>query len=457
MTGPVVQSPSPPRARRASAADTARFAAEVGLPFVAAGAIARRRRVMGLLERTQADARIVATVARLRDRYGDAPLTLALPGRTLAVVLSPQDVDAVLRTDAGSYTAATVEKRAALGPFQPHGVLVSRTPLRERRRAVNEAALDTDRDLHRLATPMLHTIEEEANGLLRRARAEGGLSAAEFTRCWWRLVRRLVLGDAARDDDTLTDQLWRLRSDGNWAYAHPVRHRLRDRFTERLHGYVERAPAGTLAGALGEIAEPAAVDPQGQIPHWLFAFDAAGMVTARTLAVLATHPEQRTRARSDIAAAGLGSPAPLEYLRGCVLDTTRLWPTTPAILRDSTADTTWSDERGSYPIPSGTGFVVLAPAFHRDRETLPFADRFAPEIWLDGRADRYPALVPFSVGPAGCPGRNLVLFVTSTLLAHLLAGAEFTLTSRLTPDPARPLPATLNNFGLQFAVRSPAG
>jgi cytochrome P450 len=61
--------------------------------------------------------------------------------------------------------------------------------------------------------------------------------------------------------------------------------------------------------------------------------------------------------------------------------------------------------------------------------------------------------VPFSAGPAGCPGRNLVLFVTSTLLASLLDKADFTLTSGQRIRPDEPLPATLNNFGLEFAVK----
>lgn len=75
-----------------------------------------------------------------------------------------------------------------------------------------------------------------------------------------------------------------------------------------------------------------------------------------------------------------------------------------------------------------------------------------PEIWLDGRAEQYPQLVPFSAGPAGCPGQNLVLFVTSALLAHLLSALELRLRSHLRPVPDAPLPLMFNNFGLDFTV-----
>jgi hypothetical protein len=52
-------------------------------------------------------------------------------------------------------------------------------------------------------------------------------------------------------------------------------------------------------------------------------------------------------------------------------------------------------------------------------------------IWLDGRARQYPQLVPFSAGPAECPGRNVVLLTTSSLLAKLLATVDVGFDPRL--------------------------
>jgi cytochrome P450 len=91
--------------------------------------------------------------------------------------------------------------------------------------------------------------------------------------------------------------------------------------------------------------------------------------------------------------------------------------------------------------------------FDCDAYALPFADVFTPDIWLDGRADTYPQLVPFSAGPAQCPGQNVVLFATSTFLAQVLSRLALDLRSSPKLTPGEPLPVTLNQFGLRFGAR----
>ncbi|OZG27821.1 cytochrome P450 [Williamsia sp. 1138] len=429
-----------------------RVATLLGFPAVAAGVIARRRAMMGVLERIKADRAPLDTIRELRRQYGSGPLRLVLPGRTLVVVLDANDVARVLDESPDPFTPANREKVGALSPFQPHGVLISKGPIRNARRRVNEEALDTDRPLHHLASPFVDVITDEVTTALQQARPGGTLSAADFTVMWWRIARRVTLGDAARDDDSITDALWTLRSNGNWTYLHPKRRKVRDRFYDKLYAYVDSAPPNTLISALAATPAGGAVDPVGQIPHWLFAFDAAGIAASRAMALLATHPDQRTMALGEIDASTVAEPQQYSYLRACVLESVRLWPTTPAVLRDSTATTTWSSERGTYEIPAGAAFLILASAFHRDGEAFDFADRFAPEIWLDGRAQQAPALIPFSAGPVVCPGQNLVLHLTSTTLAVLLTLTECELVSSPTLSPAEPLPITLNNFGLEFGL-----
>jgi cytochrome P450 len=52
----------------------------------------------------------------------------------------------------------------------------------------------------------------------------------------------------------------------------------------------------------------------------------------------------------------------------------------------------------------------------------PYADRFTPELWLDGQAEQQrDALVPFSEGAAVCPGRQLVLLLTTAMLTDKAA------------------------------------
>jgi cytochrome P450 len=327
-------------------------------------------------------------------------------------------------------------------------VLISHGADRADRRRFNEAALDTERPLHRSAAPRAAVVREEAQALLAEVERTGTLDWETFVPAWFRIVRRVVLGDSARDDHELTDLLARLRGEANWSLAHPGRRDLRERFLARLRAQLDKAEAGSLAAAIAETPSGPRTHPDEQVPQWLFAFDPAGMAAFRALALLASHPAELRAATDDLAGRDLSRPQDLPLLRAAVLESVRLWPTTPAILRETTTTT----ELGGRVLPAKTLVVVLAPFFHRDDERLPYADRFAPSTWQDGSARESWSLVPFSAGPAVCAGQNLVLFLTSTLLAELVHRHDVALTSRPRLYPGRRLPGTLNPFGLRFSV-----
>jgi cytochrome P450 len=425
--------------------------ADLGLASLAAGPIARRRTVVGLLERVQGDHRALKRMQALRRQFGSGPVELVIPGRRVLVLLDPTDVGRVLEATPSPFDPASWEKRRALEQFQPHAVLISRGPIRQQRRELNETALDTTAELHHLANRFADTIAEEAAKVVADALASGSVDSAQFTVAWWRLVRRLVLGDAARDDSAVTDDLWRLRRAGNWSFLALPHATRRARFFERLYRYAEAAEPQSLIGTLvHEPAGAAAADPIGQVPHWLFAFDAAGMALLRCAALLADRPEELSRCETSNPEAVGVRP----FLRACMLESVRLWPTTPILLRETTTDTTWREGPDRLTVPHPAAVLIPVPAFHRDQNLLPFANDFVPDIWLDGRAHRYPQLVPFSAGPAECPGRNLVLFVTSTLLAHLFDAMDLALESAPRVPAGRPLPLTLNQFGLTFTARA---
>lgn len=418
-------------------------------PSVLAGAIARRRSTLPLLEKAQADGTTPELVSQLRREFGRGPLLLDLPGRRVVVILDSGDALRVLDETPDSFTPANREKVAALGGFQPHGVLVSRGLMRPARREFNESVLDTSRPLHHLAEPMTERVLSEIAQLNALVAARGYLDANTFLPAWWNMVRTLVLGESAREDTSVTDQLWALRSRGNWSYLLPHRRRLREKFVENLYRYAATADPSSLIALVNQTPVESTVDPIGQVPHWLFAFDAAGIVTIRALALLATHPQQRRRALQEISAADPHQPGQYPYLRACVLESARLWPTTPVILRDSTTVTTWTSSQGVAEIPAESAFMILTAAFHRDPDNVPYADAFTPEAWLDGRAQTQ-AFLPFSAGPAVCPGQNLVLFIATTALANLLRGNSFTLESTPTIDPFSAVPATVNHYSLHF-------
>lgn len=394
------------------------------------------------------DARAVRRTQQLREEFGAGPVELVLPGRRMLVVLDPDDIGRVLAGAPHPFHPANREKRKTLEWFQPHGVPISQGPIRQQRRDLNDSALDSGAEMHRLAGVFADVITAEARELVDVVTTRGTMDANQFMATWWRIVRRVALGDRARDDEEITDALLRLRRAGNWSFLSLPHYRKRAKFLERLYDYAEDPQIGTLAATVAEVSTSGAVDPVGELPQWLFAFDAAGMAQLRALAVLATHPAAMVRAIEDAAEPGRLRLRP--FLRACLLESVRLWPTTPTILRETTENTTWRG--GAVTIEKGAGLMIVTPAFHRDPQLLPFANDFVPDIWLDGRARSYPQLVPFSAGPAECPGRNLVLFTTSTLLGNLLSALDFRLISTPQLSPDEPLPVTLNQNGVEFAV-----
>ncbi|WP_409329483.1 cytochrome P450 [Trujillonella humicola] len=427
--------------------DGARTLATVLLPVAVRGAIVRRPRAVALAERMDADTRAVRWMQRLRDRYGPGPVRIRVPGRQLTVVLSPDHVHRVLAETPRPFSAATREKRAALAHFQPEGLLISAPEERAHRRPFNEAVLDAGAPLHRLAGPMSRAAREEAGALLAEADRTGALTWDAYAAAWWRTVRRVVLGDAARDDEAVTDDLLHLRRRANYSFLAPSAPRVRRRFLRRLAGYVEAAEPGSLAALVaGTPAHPNTV-PHQQIPQWLFAFDAMSWASARALALLAAHPDAADRARAELP----GAPD-LPFLRATLLESLRLWPTTPAILRDTTEETSW--EAGV--LPAGASVLVFAPFFHRDETRLPEAHRFTPGLWERERtADDWP-LVPFSAGPGMCPGRNTVLLTASVFLAALVEDTDWRPAGDAL-DPDRPMPGTLSPFRLRFEPRRTPG
>ena len=451
--GGVSHKPGRPRKLpRASLGDTLRVVSTIVLPLMARGLIVRRSAMVRGAERMNADAKAVQLLQDLRRTYGRGPLRLHIPGRRMAIVLSPEHVHRVLEESPDPFTPAVREKRSALSHFEPHGVLISSNEDRPDRRRFNEETLDESSSVHRGANAMMDAINEEIDALVAGAGATGTLVWDDYSRTFMRMARRVTLGNSAADDEQITDDLLALRATANWAFLHPKRRALRERFLRRVQHYLDRAEPGSLAEWAARAHRTANTYPEHQVPQWLFAFDAANWASYRALALLASHPERRTTAVQEIAGRDLRTPQNLPFLRATVLESLRLWPTTPAVLRESLRRTQWEDG----PMPGNTNILIYAPFFHRDDEYVEAAHRFEPEHWAHERTSKDWPFIPFSAGPAICPGRNLVLHTTSALLGRLLQEWELTLTDdRL--NPSLPLPGTLDMFTLRFAVRAREG
>jgi cytochrome P450 len=433
----------------ATVAETLAFIGEVATPTVAKGVIIRRPKVVGMAENMDLDRRAVRRMQQLRNKYGAGPLMLRIPGRHQALILSPEHVHRVLEQSPEPFATAESAKWSALRHFEPKGVLISEGEERTERRRFNEQALQSDRPVHQLGQRFTSIVEEEAQRLLKEIAEDGdGLSWDEFITAWFRVVRRVIFGEHAADDHEFTALTAQLRADANWAFLKPRNHSRREYFLKRLRNHLAQAEEGSLAAVIARMPKTAQMAPDNQIPQWLFAFDPAGMTTFRALALLASHPRHAGLVRQELEERRGAERLNLPYLRACVLESLRLWPTTPLVLRQTKEETRW--ENGV--MPAGTSLLIFAPFFHRDDQRLSFADKFEPELWLKERGSNDWPLIPFSAGPAICPGRNLVLLLSSTMLSALIEHHELWLEPPDRLDEQRPLPGTLNNYSLRFSV-----
>ncbi|MBT2248035.1 hypothetical protein JHV56_04890 [Arthrobacter sp. BHU FT2] len=101
--------------------------------------------------------------------------------------------------------------------------------------------------LHRFADTFLPTVHQETEAMLRKAADRGVLDWDNFNCYWQRIVRRVVFGDAARDDTELTDLLARLRKDANWSGLKPRRRQARADFLEGVQARIDAAEPGRPA------------------------------------------------------------------------------------------------------------------------------------------------------------------------------------------------------------------
>lgn len=428
-----------PSAAAASRMDSLRVGLRVLLPLVAEGAVIRRPAMTRLAALTRWDQAAINVLDGLRRRYGSGPLRVRLAGREVAVLLARDDVGRVLAGSPEPFAAASWEKRAALGHFQPHGVLISTGESREHRRRFNEEVLDHGQAMHRLAGAITGVVAAEIGELMA---ARPVLDWPHFAAAHARIVRRIVLGDAARDDTELSRRLDRLRRRANWAFAVPRSRRRQRGFQARLNAYLAAAEPNSLAAVIAGTAASTDVRPYGQVPHWLFAFDAVGSSVFRALAALAADDP----ARSTVELERHRGVSVRPLLTATLLDTVRLWPTTLVILRDAIADLRW---RG-VTLPAGTGVIIVSSFFHRDPEHVRAANQLDLRSWTDGTFDTDPGIVPFSGGPVRCPGRDLVTLVGSTMLGCVLAEHDLALI-RPRLDPTA-LPVSLDHFRLRFRV-----
>jgi len=419
-----------------------RFTAQVALPNLIQGLFRRRKQASAIASRTGADGLAVGFLAGVKRSYGEGPVWIRVAKDETLLLLGRTPIRRALEGSPEPFAADPEPKKSAMSHFQPHALTISRDGDWEDRRKFTEAVLDAG--MSSLADRFAAVCVEES------ARLEKELDWDTWNRAVRRVARRIILGDGAADDDSISEMLGELMDKSNPPGGGDEE--LYERYVAALQRYVDEAEPGSLVSLFERAPATERTEPVGQVTHWLFALgDTLAINALRCLALLAAFDEQRERVSEEVANADLNTESgvdSLKVLEACLQEAMRLWPTTAMLSREAVRDVDWD----GITIPAGKQVLIVNTFNHRDDDAVPFADRFDPDAWLSGDAADDWIFNHFSHGPQGCPGTALALFVGKAMLASLLGpGSEVRLLSpRL--DPTKPLPHTLDFFGLKLSL-----
>lgn len=431
----------------ASALEGIRFTAQIGAPNV----------ILGLFNKRELPARIAATVGadylgyRLVEgmvrSYGPGPFYVRVAKDETLLLTDPDDLKFVLSGSPDPFASDLEPKRKGMAAFQPDALTISRGQTWEDRRRFADAVLDSDQKMHRLAQPFVDLAAETAKQL-----ASETIRWQNFNTAFQRLTRQVVFGKRAADDTRLTEILGEMMSVGNKMPGEPAPQY--GEFISMIDGYLDAPEPDCLASLIPQAPTSPDVTPSGQVIHWLFAMgDTLAANVFRALGVLGTHGEQRHEVEVEMANRDIASAAgivSLDYLAGCLFEAMRLWPATTMFGRVAIRDVEFPS---GAVLPEGRQVLIYNVFNHRNRDRIPYADRFSPGEWASGDAGSNWLFNFFSHGPQVCPGIGLSMLLGQTVLAHLIeAGIPAVSGTRL--DSTKPLPHSLDLYGFSVDIES---
>lgn len=111
--------------------------------------------------------------------------------------------------------------------------------------------------------------------------------------------------------------------------------------------------------------------------------------------------------------------AQLRYVKQCLDESLRLWPTAPVFGLTAKHETTLG---GDIAVNPGDVVLVLVPLLHRDPAVWSDPERFDPDRFAPGRVEAIPANAwkPFGTGARACIGRVFAMQEATLVLASLL-------------------------------------
>ncbi|MCF3133556.1 bifunctional albaflavenone monooxygenase/terpene synthase [Streptomyces olivochromogenes] len=147
------------------------------------------------------------------------------------------------------------------------------------------------------------------------------------------------------------------------------------------------------------------------------------------LQVLAEHPEQAEKVRTEVDSVTGGRPVGfvdvrrLTHANNVVVEAMRLRPAVWILTRRAVTDTAL----GGYRIPAGADIVHSPYAVQRDGRSYAGHLDFDPDRWLPERAQDVPkyAMNPFSVGNRKCPSDHFSMAQLTLITAALCAKYRF--------------------------------
>ncbi|HSV37193.1 MAG TPA: cytochrome P450 [Nocardioidaceae bacterium] len=431
--------------RHASIVEGVRFTAQIGVPNVIQGLFKKRELPTKVASLAKAEAMGFSLVEGLVRRHGPGPFYVRVVKDEALLLHAPADIEFVLGGSPDPFASDPDAKKKGMTAFQPHALTISRGDLWRNRRTFAEAVLSTGQPLHPLAGSFLEICAEAADELGEVGQYDG-IRWHDLNDAFQRITRRVVFGESAAADRELTSRLEALMAAGNNTPGKPADGY--DDFVAHLQRYVDEPDPDSLVGLFAKAPHDDATRVTEQVIHWLFAMgDTLALNLMRTLALLATHPEQLHEVRAELSDRDLTEPhaiASLDYLGGCILEAMRLWPTTPLFGRVTTRDVAFP---GGEVLPSGTQVLIYNLFNHRNRDRVSYADKFAPGEWASGDAGDSWLFNFFSHGPQGCPGAGLAIFLGQAFLVQLLAYWSPSLEGA-SLGPANPLPHGLDVYGL---------
>ncbi len=429
--------------RNASLIDTLKFNLFHIIPYFLRGIFTRNRFWSVLFDFIHPDPLAVKFCQTIRAKYQTGYISTYLFKNRSLLVFDYEGIKHVLDNSPFIYADPDL-KRMGMSHFQPNALTISRGEEWKDRRRFNESVLDSEKEVHANADLIHKIIRAELAALLDQERRY--LVLEDFDRLFKRITLRIIFGKAAQTETELTERLERMMRESNRVFL-LGKSKDFDEFYQVVRAHLANAEPGSLSARCSHAPSSSVTRVENQVTHWMFAMmETLATNTLRAFALIVGHPRVQERVRIQLAHNAELSPSDigsLRYLRGCLQEAMRLWPTTAMLARLMLT----GDRLGGVKVPEGTQVIILNSFLHRDSESQPLADRFSPELWSETESNYH--FNHLSNGAQVCAGKNLALFIGTAVLAEFLRKPHYRLVRPIL-NIGKPLPQAFNEFLIKF-------